>query len=148
LTLKDPNSVFKAYLVAPALGLAALWFFIVLFDFFGSAFNIVRDIIIIPWMVLLGGVPCALVELFVVTPILLGFSRYRWPWLNGWSAAAVGFLAGGAPCFALCAWGMTSERPYLSSWGEAFEVSGVCGLVGLIAAVAFRVVAVQTVIED
>jgi hypothetical protein len=33
-----------------------------------------------------------LAELIFVTPILVGFSRYRWRWLNGWSGCAIGAL--------------------------------------------------------
>jgi hypothetical protein len=37
---------------------------------------------------------CLAIELLVVTPLLVGFARYRWRWLNGWTGAALGFSAG------------------------------------------------------
>jgi hypothetical protein len=51
------------------------------------------------WLVTVSlGTPiCLVVEIVVVTPIMIAWKRHRWSWVNGWSAAAVGFLLGGLP---------------------------------------------------
>ena len=54
------------------------------------------------WTVLWpAGVPvCLIAEIIFVTPLLVGFSRYRWRWLNGWTACGIGFLVAFLPVFA------------------------------------------------
>jgi len=116
-------------------------------------------------MIVLGGAACLAVELVVVTPLLLGYRRYRWKWLNGWSAVAIAITLG-----ALCSLGwafVDAARPVpgYSDWGQngvAHFINGVrtaagwqvwrdglapdaigCGMVGGIAALVFRFVAVR-----
>jgi hypothetical protein len=117
-------------------------------------------------MTIIGGAICLAVELVVVTPLLLAYRRYRWTWLNGWSGAALAFMVG-----AICSLGWAvfdANRSYAgySEWGPndvALFLNGVrteagwgvwraqlvpsavaAGMVGAIAALVFRLVAIRT----
>jgi hypothetical protein len=86
--------------------------------------------------VLFGTIICLAVELVLVTPLLIAFSRYRWSWLNGWSAAIVGFLIGAL------SGGLNSTQSY--GWAHVLGEAATGGMVGVIAAIIFRAVAVRT----
>jgi predicted lysophospholipase L1 biosynthesis ABC-type transport system permease subunit len=77
------------------------------------------------------------VEAVVIVPILLGFQRYRWGWLNGWTAAAIGAAIGAI--FWTVALILTTPAPPMKLLTEAFDPA----MVGLIAAVVFRLIAVR-----
>jgi hypothetical protein len=85
----------------------------------------------------LGGAVCLAVEAVVIVPILLGFQRYRWGWLNGWTAAVIGAAVGAI--FWTVALVLTTPAPPMKLLTEATDP----GMVGLIAAVVFRLIAVR-----
>ncbi|HEY5009040.1 MAG TPA: hypothetical protein VII42_13620 [Caulobacteraceae bacterium] len=85
----------------------------------------------------LGGAVCLAVEAVVIVPILLGFQRYRWGWLNGWTAAVIGAAVGAI--FWTVALVLTTPAPPMKLLTEAIDP----GMVGLIAAVVFRLIAVR-----
>jgi hypothetical protein len=85
----------------------------------------------------LGGAICLAVEAVVIVPILIGFQRYRWGWLNGWTAALIGAAVGAI--FWTVALILTTPAPPMKLLTEAFDP----GMVGLIAAIVFRLIAVR-----
>jgi hypothetical protein len=82
---------------------------------------------------------CLAVEAIVVAPMLFGFQRYRWGWLNGPSGAAIGFGLG----FAF--WFIASVVSGQDDGGSAKLAAESInpGVVGLITAVVFRLIAVR-----
>lgn len=137
LILKSGDAVMGAYVVAPLAGMTVLWASITLVDLCRSGFSsIVRDLLILVWIFPLGTIVCGLAEVVLVTPVLCGFSRYGWKWLNGWTAGLLGFLAGSVPLAIL-------EGANV----EAALNSVFTGLVGLTVAVVFRLMAITTEAE-
>jgi hypothetical protein len=84
----------------------------------------------------LGGPICLAVEAVVIVPILLGFQRYRWAWLNGWTAAAIGCAVGAI--FWTVALILSTPAGPMKLLTEAVDP----GMVGLVAAIVFRLIAV------
>jgi hypothetical protein len=155
LQLRSPPWIGLAYLVSPFCGLNA-WMAL------GFAFDPPSPSSIVEgWLVVMvvGGIACLMVEMFAVTPILLGFHSFRWRWLNGWSAAAIGFLLAVAAWFAFThllplteeaesppgAW---SVGPWtLPGWAHTAARQATqalwYGVIGLVAATVFRLIAVR-----
>jgi hypothetical protein len=161
LQLKPLPSIVAAYILAPLAGLTALWVvWIVPSSPWPSALTSWGFIIVI------GGAVCLTVEMVVVTPLLLAFRRYRWPWLNGWTAAVLAFLVGAICSLIWAVYDAGRSIPGYSEWGQngvAFFLNGVrtqagwqvwraqlfssavaCGGVGVIAALVFRLVAIRS----
>jgi hypothetical protein len=147
LEFRDSKHVVMGYIIAPIAGLLSLWASIVAYDFLGPNFNIVRDILILPWIFMVGGFLCALVEIIIILPLVAGFSKYQWRWLNGWSASAIGFFLSAFPWLTFSGWHILSGSPAHSAWLEAILQSMACGLVGLVGAIVFRMIAVRAVLE-
>jgi hypothetical protein len=86
-----------------------------------------------------GLLPCFLMELLVATPILFAFRRYKWGWLNSWTAGAGGFLAG------LIGAGLTTRYAFGDSTASSLLMFSVWGgLLGLATALVFRLIAMRT----
>lgn len=137
LIIKSRDAVAGAYIVAPLAGMTVLWTSITVLDLCRSGFDaIVRDLLVLIWIFPLGTIVCGLAELVLVTPVLFGFSRYRWKWLNGWTAALLGFLAGSVPIMI-----------FAGANAEAAVNSLFTGLVGLTVAMVFRLMAITTETE-
>ena len=110
------------------------------------------------WALLfVGGVPvCLIAELVFATPLLVGFSRRRWWWLNGWTACGMGFLIAFLPVFAfdaaapadgdvvngvvLAAHGVRTAP----GWISLLQADAPWGLAGWLTALTFRLIAVRT----
>ncbi len=161
LELRPLPRVLAGYVLAPVAGLTALWLvWIVPNSPWLSALTI--------WgfMIVIGGAACLAIELAIVTPLLFGYRRYHWKWLNGWSAVAIAFAVG-----AICSLGWdvieaTRQYPGYSESGQngvAYFIDGVrteagwriwreqlapnafaAGMVGAISALVFRLVAIRT----
>ncbi|HEY3888416.1 MAG TPA: hypothetical protein VGL73_07575 [Caulobacteraceae bacterium] len=136
LELRSVPMIGLAFVVGPLVGLTCFW-----------AIEVVVPGVVLSdpsralayWIayVGLGGAICLAVEIVVVVPILLGFQRYRWGWLNGWTAALIGAAVGAI--FWTVALILTTPAPPMKLLTEAFDP----GMVGLIAAVVFRLIAVR-----
>jgi hypothetical protein len=154
-------AVSLGYFVAPIVALTALWLYLFAPSILSPAlggFKAAEALTAWGLIALFGGWVCLTIEVVIVTPILLGFNRYRWRWLNGWSAAAIGFALGALPWLVLSAWPppeagqsyivgrvplvLDGERT-LAGWVQIFRDAAMMGVVGLIAAVTFRVIAVR-----
>jgi hypothetical protein len=155
LELRSPLWIALAFILGPVCGLMA-WLAI------GLAFDPDANLSLDPFLiVLVVGVPaCLLVEVAVVIPILVGFRAFRWWWLNGWSAAAIGFLlaVGGWAVLTQAlpppdgdapppdAWQVMADVT-LPGWMQvaAMHVAAAAwwGVIGLVAALVFRLVAVR-----
>jgi hypothetical protein len=161
LELRSWWAVALGYVVAPLVALTALWLYLVVPGILSSesgGFKAAEALMIWGLIILFGGWACLTAEMLIVTPILIGFKRYRWRWMNGWSAVAIGFALGAFPWFAFSAWPLSGvgqsyivggvqlisngERT-LAGWAQLFRDAAMMGGVGLIAAVVFLVIAVR-----
>jgi hypothetical protein len=136
LELRSIPMIALAFVVGPVIGLTCFW-----------AIEVVVPGVVLSdpsralayWIayVGLGGAICLAVEAVVIVPILIGFQRYRWGWLNGWTAALIGAAVGAI--FWTVALILTTPAPPMKLLTEAFDP----GMVGLIAAIVFRLIAVR-----
>ena len=116
-------------------------------------------------MIAFGGLACIAVELLIVTPILYGYQRYRWWWLNGSTAVAIAFAIGASCSLTWDILGAMHYAPDYSEWGQggvAYIINGArteagwlawwealaphaagAGMVGGIAALVFRALAIR-----
>jgi hypothetical protein len=109
-------------------------------------------------LLIFGGVPCLLVELVFVTPLLVAFHHYRWAWLNGWALASVGFALGFGAALLTALSGASPTPQYQTDWGLVSVIEGhrtligwvlmcascaVFGIVGMVAAIVFRLIAIR-----
>jgi hypothetical protein len=138
LELRSISMIVLALLLGPIVGLSYLWFVQIVLP--GSA-AADPSRAAAAWLlyIVLGGGLCLAVEAVVVAPILIGFQRYRWGWLNGATAAAIGFGLGFAFWFVASVVSGQGE----AGWVKLAEESVNPGVVGLIVAVVFRLIAVR-----
>ncbi len=107
------------------------------------------------FLLVFGSVVGLIVEGIFVAPLLWGFQRYRWPWLNGWTGALIGFALAFALAlpFAVLAPGPTDQTVWgtvtmaaghrtPAGWRWALIGCAAVGVVGLVAAGVFRLIAV------
>jgi hypothetical protein len=136
LELRSIPVIALAFVSGPVVGLSYLWVVQVVLP--GSA-AADPSRALAAWIAYIGvgGALCLVIEAVVITPILLGFQRYRWGWLNGWTAAAIGFAVGAI--FWTLALVLTTPAGPMKLLTEAFNP----GMVGLIAAIVFRLIAVR-----
>jgi hypothetical protein len=145
--------VVAAYLVAPLVAVSGLWL-----AWYG------------PWaapagwpfggqawaLLFLAGVPgCLIAELVFATPLLIGFSRWRWWWLNGWTACALGLLLAFLPVFAVDALAPANGDVVngvvlaehgartAAGWLSLVRADAPWALAGLAIALTFRLIAVR-----
>ena len=138
LELRSISVIALALLLGPIVGLSYLWFAQIVLP--GSA-AADPSRAAAAWLlyIVLGGAMCLAVEAVVVAPILIGFRRYRWKWLNGITAAAIGFGLGFAFWFVASVISGQDE----AGWVKLAAKSVNPGAVGLIAAIVFRLIAVR-----
>jgi hypothetical protein len=160
LELRPLPYIAAAYVLGPLVGLTAVWLFWVIPSVAGPPFQWRQALVIWLSMNVIGGAICLAVELAAVTPLLIGFRRHRWRWLNGWTAVTMGFVGGAV--FGLIT-GSLPPSPNYSEWGQygvAYVVNGVRtaagwravfagslmpAVVGAVAALVFRLIAVRAV---
>ena len=143
LQLRDTDRVVAALIVGPVAGLLALWLCFVV----AEPRAIMRALLMLPWMFMVGAPVCAIVEVLFVLPLLIGFRRHGWRWLNSWSAACLGFALSALPWLGLLILAQTFA-PYSTmpiKWGETIGTAALYGIVGLVAALVFRLMAVESV---
>ena len=154
LVLRSPGWIVLAYLVGPVCGIT-VWVAAI-----GAMLARPGEIFAIWVLANFIGVPvCVVVETFVVTPILVAFSQFRWRWLNSWSGAVIGFLlATPTPYLLRSLFPPDEPAPTPDTWqvgplivpGWWHEIANQAlaiawfGLIGLVAALVFRLIAVRT----
>jgi hypothetical protein len=145
LRLRRPAEIALAFVFGPAAGLTVLFMLMLV-----SIMVDPRDLNPIPrlmlaffyvYLLIFGGIVCLAVELVVITPLLIGFHRYRWRWLNGWTGALIGFALAFLPTLLLVELAPHTDRP--DAWILGIVVSVAVGIVGLVAAGVFRLLAVR-----
>jgi hypothetical protein len=136
LELRSIPIIGLAFVVGPVVGMSYLWVIEVVLP---GVLAADPSRALAAWIAYVGegGAICLIIEAVVITPILLGFQRYRWRWLNGWTAAAIGFAVGAI--FWTLALVLTTPAGPMKLLTEALDP----GMVGLIAAIAFRLIAVR-----
>jgi hypothetical protein len=106
-----------------------------------------------------GWVVGLVLELIIVSPLLVAFHRYRWPWVNGWTGAAFGFVLGGSSWLLLVGGLLGGLAPAEVEGGvqalrietlaetatRAVRAMAMFSASGLVSAVVFRSVAVRSV---
>ncbi len=136
LELRSIPMIGLGFVIGPVVGLTCFWAIEVVLPGVAVA-DPTRALAYWIAYVGLGGATCLAVETVVIVPILIGFQRYRWSWLNGWTAAAIGCAVGAI--FWTVALILTTPAPPMRLLTEAFDP----GMVGLIAAIIFRLIAVR-----
>jgi hypothetical protein len=148
--LRPMRYIIAAYFLAPIAGTAMLGLVPVVW----SAFTRPTAVggLMLGWFALtaFGLVFGLFVELIVVTPILIGFRRWRWRWLNGWTGVGLGFLTIAVPMFVLTILSPTTGTLLANNgdraaqaWGYAFGGSVIFGVAGALSAWVFRLIAVR-----
>jgi hypothetical protein len=146
LRLKRPADIAWAFVLGPTAGLTVLWVLLLADSILDPAHGLAHVArmslaFFFIYLLIFGGLVSLIVELVFVTPLLIGFHRYRWRWLNGWSAALIGFALAFVPALLLVVLAPTQARP---GWIETIVACAVVGVVGLVAAGVFRLLAVRT----
>ena len=145
LRLKRPADIAWAFVLGPTAGLTALFVLMLISVMVGPSPGLQHAARLSVALLIFGGLVCLLVELVVITPLLVGF-RDRWRWLNGWSSALVGFALSFAPGLLLLSLlpKPSEVRPEAAAWPMTIFAATVVGVIGLMAAGVFRLLAVRT----
>jgi hypothetical protein len=160
LRLRPTPYIALAFGLGPAAGLTVLW----LLQWLAASLDPGRResdmpvealLLFYVYLLVFGGAVCLVFELLFVAPLLAGFSRYRWRWLNGWTGALIGFALGFLPALAIA---LVAPIPDETLWGHPVRAAGqltatgwlgalagcsAVGMVGLTAAAVFRLLAVR-----
>lgn len=152
LRLRRPAEIAWAYVLGPTAGLTVLWLLMLADSIVDPAHGLAHIArlslaFFYIYLLIFGGLVCLVVELVVVTPLLVGFHRYRWRWLNGWTGALIGFALAFVPALAVVSLAPSSAGHPRPGWLPTVLASAVVGLVGLAAAAVFRLLAVRTAAE-
>ena len=152
LELRPLAFIAASYVAGPLAGLLAMWLlWLVPAEPWAKALGT------LPAIVVVGGAICLAIELMLVTPLLIGFRRRHWPWLNGLSAIALGFAAGylialglgAVPLLGVSLWGPNNVAYVVdgartpAGWEWLAVNASAPGLVGAITALVFRLLAVR-----
>jgi hypothetical protein len=148
LRLKRPADIAWAYVLGPTAGLTVLFLLMLIAVMVGprpGLPHVARMSLAFFYIYLLifGGLVCLVVELAIVTPLLIGYHRHRWRWLNGLTGSLIGFALAFIPAMLVLALApvMLTVR---AGWIAAILTSAAVGVVGLVAAGVFRLLAVRT----
>lgn len=140
LVLRSPSQLGRAYILSPLAGMLTLWLCLALSLAGMPGFGLVIDLVVIPWFLIFGSLYCLVVELLVVAPLVAGFRRFGWRWVNTVSVAVIGFLTGVLPLTLLTV-SLDDGRGLVAKLQGQALVTGALGLAGIVAAIAFRRIA-------
>ena len=131
LVLGPRSDVVKAFVLSPFPAIATVWLCGVIGSVVARDFRIGLALLLIPWMLLFGMVLSVILELIVVVPLVAGFRRYRWRWVNRGSVALIGFLTGALPVAGIVALSPTGggALPALNDL-QLVVVFGLAGVAG------------------
>jgi hypothetical protein len=147
LVLRRPADIAWAFVLGPTAGLTVLFLLMLISFMIGGAPLAVRLArtslaFFFVYLLIFGGIVCLVVELVFITPLLMGFHRYRWGWLNGWTGALIGFAFGFLPALLVLTLApQTASGPRI--WLARIIAAAAVGAVGAIAAGVFRLLAVR-----
>jgi hypothetical protein len=147
LHLRRPADIALAFVLGPTAGLTVLWLLMMAESIVDPAHGLAHVArlslaFFYIYLLILGGFVCLVVELVVITPLLLGFHRYRWSWLNGWTGASIGFALAFLPTLLLVVLAPTAAA-HRAGWLATIVACAAVGVVGLVAAGVFRLLAVR-----
>jgi hypothetical protein len=147
LRLRRPADIAWAFVLGPTAGLTLLFVLMMIDSIVDPAHGLAHIArlslaFFYIYLLIFGGLVCLVVELVVVTPLLVGFHRYRWGWLNGWTGALIGFASAFLPALLLVVLAPTPGA-HRAGWIETVIACAAVGVVGLTAAGVFRLLAVQ-----
>lgn len=149
LRLRRPADIAWAFVLGPTAGLTVLWLLMMAESIVDPAHGLAHVARIslaffYIYLLIFGGIVCLVVELVFVTPLLVGFHRYRWGWLNGWTGGLIGFALAFTPTLLLVVLAPASAE-HRAGWLATIVACAAVGLVGLTAAGVFRLLAVRRV---
>lgn len=147
LQLRRPAEIAWAFVLGPTAGLTVLFILMLLEGVVDPAHALAHVArlslaFFFIYLLIFGGFVCLLVELVVITPLLMGFHRYRWAWLNGWTGALIGFALAFAPTLLLVVLAPMPNAHH-AGWLATIAACAAVGVVGLTAAGVFRLLAVR-----
>ena len=147
LHLRRPADIALAFVLGPTAGLTLLWVLMMIESIVDPAHGLAHVARIslaffYIYLLIFGGLVCLIVELVIITPLLVGFHRYRWGWLNGWTGALIGFALAFAPTLLLVVLA-PAPAAHRAGWLATIVACAAVGLVGLTAAGVFRLLAVR-----
>lgn len=141
LELRSWTMVALGYVVAPIAGLTSLWGIYIFRWSNDPATDWSKSYAAWGLMIIIGGVFCLAVEVVFVTPILMAYRRYKWRWLNTWSASLIGFVLGFGTWLAL---GLADTNDWDTlKLVRVLHETGDMGVAGAVSAVVFRMIAVR-----
>jgi hypothetical protein len=147
LRLRRPADIAWGYVLGPAAGLTVLFVLMLALGVVDPAHRLAHVArlslaFFYIYLLIFGGLVCLAVELVVITPLLIGFHRFRWRWLNGWTGALIGFALAFAATLLVVEF--APRRGYAAGgWIGAMLACSAVGLVGAVAAGVFRLLAVR-----
>lgn len=144
LELRPLSYIAAGYVFGPIVGLTVLWLLWIASTVAGRLHPWDHALMMWLFMIVVGGAICLLVELIAITPLLIGFRSYHWRWVNGWTAVAIGFLAGAVIGPPPVYWTSTMIGARFFA-GAVLVFPLILGMVGGVAALVFRLIAVRTV---
>ena len=137
-SIPGAGSATDAHRPKPTLRAFAAWLVLSLWPLDGAW---LRSLFLLHWVLFFGVI--AVAEL--AAPLLWGFQKYRWTWLNGWSAAAVALAVGAGLGFAFGSMPVVQGiEPQLV---DRFAVAALVGPPAMVVAVTIRLISFRTAIS-
>jgi len=130
--------VLLAYAVAPAASITLFWLGVAVSEGVIGRYTLRDDLAALSLLVTGASIAGLLAELFLVTPVLLAFRRYRWNWLNAWWATGYGLAIGEVGNLLLS---VVIGPHHWFGWGAVLQGILVSGFVGAAAAFIFQFIA-------
>jgi hypothetical protein len=161
LRLRPAPVIALGFCLGPVAGLTVLWVLMLVYTILDPGRGNANDaalqfVIFYAYLLIVGGLVCLVFELLFVGPLLMGFHRDRWRWLNGWTGALIGFCLAFTPALLVVlllpgppdqtVWNMPTMvacHRTLAGWVWALVGCAAVGVVGLAAAAVFRVISVE-----
>ena len=102
-----------------------------------------------------GVILCLCVEVILVTPLIIGFRRFKWGWVNPFTGITIGFLLGAVPAFLVFLIPFEGELdvamgyfahgfPTWAGWMRAASDGLIFGFVGAVSAAVFWAIAIRS----
>ena len=136
LVLRSTEELVRAYVLSALAGIATLWLIFAVIMLGIGASGFIADLAVIPLFLIFGCLYCMVIDLLVVAPLVAGFRRFGWRWVNSWTVAVIGFLTGTLP-IALLGAASGSPRGLVANLAELAPIAGAFGIAGTAAAMTF-----------
>ena len=146
LELRAPADVTKAFVLSPLAAVGAFWLCVTVLGAFEPHGGMLMGLILLPWLLIFGGLLAVILELLVALPLVIAMRRYRWRWMNWGAVVAIGFLTGALPV-AVLGVDWTDLRHSVLDTPALASLAGF-GVTGIVGAVTFARIAAQPAGEN